>query len=324
MEPKEIRVTCPYYINSDRLVDLLASATDGYGKTEEVEKSVTSTQRKSRGLEGTFKKSFFSVSAEGNRATEEEKKETKKATQIHTGASLLNKTIKEIEINDLTVPTNSLVRFECGDIVKFTGTISQDKLGAEDYITFGFEAEAGVATERNMGSDLDKKKLWRREEQKKANKKTYVAIIFELLVFFFFLIYGFIYQFSTIYVASIILAMILLAMIILLTAPQYILHSTKDDGLSDHMAIKKNRKKAYEGTRIKIIYDENAQKSSPKNRWDCTLYFVGELYDDYLYQSGLKDFLGRNVSCIGIIKHIEEHESPYAIYGEVEIITIYA
>ena len=90
------------------------------------------------------------------------------------------------------------------------------------------------------------------------------------------------------------------------------------------MAIIKNRKKACEGTRIKILYDENAQKPSQKNRRDRNLYFVGELYDDYLYQSGLKDFLGRKVSCIGIIKHIEEHESPHAIYGEVEIITIYA
>lgn len=323
MEPKEIRVTCPYYINSDRLVDLLASATDGYGKTEEVEKTVTSTQRKSRGLKGTFKKSIFSVSAEGNKATEEEKKETKKATQIHTGASLLNKTIKEIEINDLTVPTNSQERFECGDIVKFTGIISQDKLGAEDYITFGFEAEAGVATEKNMESDLDKKKSWRREEQKKVNLIiTCIAVVSELLAFFS-LIYGFINQLSMIYVASFILTMILLPMVFL-TAQQYILHSKKDDGLSDHMAIKKNRKKAYEGTRIKILYDENARNSSNKNRWDCNLYFVGELYDDYLYQSGLKDFLGRKVSCIGIIKHIEEHESPYAIYGEVEIITIYA
>ena len=320
MVAQEIKVTCPYYINSDRLLDLLASAIDGYSGTEEIEKSVTSVHRKSRGFRGALEKIIFSISAEEMNEVEKEEKETKKTTQIHTGASLLNKAIKKVKIKDLAVPTDSEVLFECGDIVEFTGTISLDKLGAEDYITFGFEAEADIAVKEKEEGDFDRNKAERRKQQKKEKLLLVIAVVYGLVALPF-LFYGFINRLSETY-----LAIIIALPIVCLTAWAYISSGTKDTGLSDLKAIRKDRKRVYEGKRVKILYDKNedSPKKFQETTSDCSLYFVGELYDDYLYQSGLKDFLGRNVSCIGIVKHIEEHTSPHAFYGEVEIITIYA
>lgn len=322
MSTRDIKVTCPYYINSDRLLDLLASVKDGYDGTEEIEMSVTATHRKSRGFKGVFEKSPFSISAEGNKETKKEENEKKKTIRTHTMASLLNKTIEEIGLNDLTEPE---MDFECGDIIKFTGKISQDRLGAEDYITFGFDTEIDDSNKNKVETELDQRKALRQRQQRKAKLISYISAVVPGLLAIILLIYGFINQPSMIYAAIFIFVMVLLP-IILLTTQKYILHSTKDNnsGLSDHRAIKKDRKKVYEGRKVKILYDENVKEAFDKIIPDRKLYFVGELYDDYLYQSSFKDFLGRNVSCIGIVKHVEEHEKPYAVYGEVEIIAVYA
>ena len=327
---------CPYYINSDRLLDLFAIMKGGIDENIVFEERITHQRKNSRGATAEIIKPTAKVSASGNRAEEVTTEATTKGSFRQTEAMFLDEAIKELEPKDAGPMLFSRKEAEyrdhisIGDYITICGKISESKEGPEDYITFG--------SDKHRTNN-------QKEHKKKQNKKrriAYTILTFSVLaaislaLFYLKNMNGLSHNnlyISTIGSFLVVIIGIIVALFVF-TAP-----FSKDTAAIDYKAMKKDRKTVNKSINVKIKYiddygdytNENTEQEENSDKSADCVWFIGELYDDYLYQSSLKDFLGRNVTCFGIVKHAEELKEdptnialPSFIFIELEIIAIYS
>jgi len=314
---KNIRsIFCPYYINIDRLIDISASISDGYSDYEDIETSKVASKNKSKSFSGKHSNKIFSLGFGRDSTSGTESTETKKVKRIHTQASLLNNTVKALESTDRLHNLSNLLRndtwksqplFECSDIVTFAGKVEQDKYGIAELTTYGAEA-------------------------KKVNMVKNATLITPLIMLIGGILLGtikyvYIYDIIRLIVCSTFLMECVLYIYLLFIS------NASTNMTKQYKAIKKSEKRSANLHKVQISFDmfafwdmddetfiENLDKfDKPISivQLGSQFKFLCYLYDDYFYQSEMKDILGRALDCLAIIKSIEKS------LVEIEVIALY-
>lgn len=315
-EKKARSIFCPYYINIDRLIDISASLSDGYSEYEDIEVSKVESNSKNKSFSGKHSSKFFSLGFEGEVSSGVDSAETKKVKRIHTQASLLNSTVKTLQdiekLRNLNSPffNNSGERqplFECGDIVTFAGKLEQNEYGIAELTTYGTEAN-------------------------KVNIVKKAILVIPLLILLGGILLGVIKYIHILDIICLGISSIFLIECILCIYLLF-LGNISSNKTKRYKAIKKSEKKNTNMHKAQISFDTsafwdktnaifvdalvNSNKQNTFVKIDTQFIFLCYLYDDYFYQSDMKDILGRTFDCLAIIKDIERS------FVEIEVVAIY-
>ena len=317
-----LNILCPYYINSDRLLDLYAIAEGGIKEPISFEETRTIKKKTvgSMNAKVPILPATFSANLDG--ANERQTQETTRGNTRQTEAFLLHKTAKFMERNgllknadtietilfrsntsedeevlnpnfvqpDYCIQTGDLI--QPGDLIQIKGKINWREKAAEDIITYG--------TDKNRTKEQEDNEEQKRERasQKKTRRIIGIFVIVFLAALFFLVRNG---QTQNVFP-------ILAGLVVSLSLTWCILfgrclkeHLSMDTAALNLNKIKKDRKTVQKSTCVEI--------ECTKENFDPVLVY-GELYDDYLYQSSYKDFLLRNVSCLGVVKYFDKCRNP--------------
>ena len=305
----------PYYINTDRLVDISASLSNGYAEYEEVEVERTFSKSKGKSLKGKHSNTLFSIEGEINFQDSGEGKERSKSKRIHTTVSLLNNVIERVSTPNTSKDKTTIKGIEdykCGDIIFFEGDVALAGREEDEGKRRFSEKTEGIHVAQNKETTERKQEIIAstKNAAQEMKKLTYSLIIFGAVFIFtvaaavIFLSNRFLYPLddNTLTILPILIALLVSVSI---TGIFHVIKTTKKDFQALN-AINKARKKDVSKSKITIC-SKNA---------DFSCY----LRDDCFYSCSLSDIITKRVNCFGIFRETNAKNQRVA---EVEIIALY-
>lgn len=306
----------PYYINTDRLIDISASLTKGYAEYEEVSIERELSKNKSKSLKGQYSNKLFTIDAGLESDIVNGSKETATCKRTHTAASLLNGVMESlckqkqiVSLSDLSGEENKkptiASKSECGDIVILTGNLALTE--SSRHLREGDEIES--PTEKGNRNYRMKRE---REETIKSVEETMASVGKRKRRFRFI---SFLLAVTTValplYIKSresLNLNLYTFSLLSLCALLAYINFSIKKEhrNLQTHTAVKEIQKKKANTSKVVIRTGE----------YD----FICYLQDRYFYKCNLSDIITKRIKCFGIV---HEPSSQSQLIAEVEVIALY-